>query len=95
MRSGLHPNPLKTKFNILNCSYRRSILTGSMVMPLKKSNLLDFEHESLDKKTIPKKMLYWYPEIKISIVQKTDPIPESVLNSPMRKFISMTINESQ
>lgn len=96
MRSGFHPDPKISKFNHLNCSYRRSVLTGKMKRPLKKSNLLEFSNQSFVNDHAAKDdVLYWYPEIRISIVQKTDPISENSLFSPLRKYISTTINESK
>ncbi|TEB20308.1 hypothetical protein C9890_0083 [Perkinsus sp. BL_2016] len=88
MKSGIHPNPLKSPFNPLNGIYKRFPLFKSMIRPPKKVNLLGGDAPLTSEKSEKDDLVpYWYPDITVNLVNFDSNLEISSIPSFTRRFI--------
>lgn len=92
MRSGHHPDPLRSKFDQTSTVYKRINLVGKMPKPRHTSNLLNPELAKPQSDLDSKEVNYWYPEVRISLVQDNSPLQPSGMPFSMRKQILGTVD---
>ena len=88
MKSGIHPDPLKSPFNPLNGIYKRFPLFKSMIRPPKKVNLLGGDAPLTSEKSEKDDLVpYWYPDITVNLVNFDSNLEISSIPSFTRRFI--------
>lgn len=88
IKAGIHPDPLKSPFDVTNSIYRRHPLIRSMKRPARKVKLLEKQQsqpaeDTNDSSEVP----YWYPEVVLNLVNFADPIPFSTFPAHIRRLI--------
>lgn len=88
MKSGIHPDPLKSPFDPLNGIYKRFALLRTMKRPPKKVNLLEKGAPLTSEKTDKDDLVpYWYPDITVNLVNYDGLLDISAIPPFTRKFI--------
>ena len=88
MKAGIHPDPLKSPFDPLNGIYKRFQLLKMMKRPPKKLNLLkNGSPLATEKSNINDLVPYWYPDIKVNLVNFDDVLNVSEIPPFSRRFI--------
>ncbi len=83
IKAGIHPDPLKSPFDITNSIYRRHPLIRSMKKPAAQVNLLKQKPETEVNEQVP----IWYPKITLNLVNHQDPIPFATFPAQIRRLI--------
>lgn len=96
-KEGFHPDPLKSSYNPTSIVYRRINLLGKMPKPAVKVHLLQrpaAADPSLPASTPSANTLvqYWYPQVKISLVQDQNPLDWARIPPGMRRHYSLTMD---
>lgn len=97
-KEGHHPDPLKSPYNPTSIVYRRISLLGKMPKPAAKVHLLQKPSaaasaaESNEVSSPTTLVQYWYPEVKISLVQDQNPLDWSKIPPGMRKHYLLTMD---
>lgn len=88
MKTGIHPDPLKSSFDPLNGIYKRFPLLRNMKRPAKRVNLLEKDAPITSIKTEDNDLVpYWYPQFYVNLVNY-DQILDSFDYPPfVRRFI--------
>lgn len=88
MKSGIHPDPIKSSFDPLNGIYKRFPLLRNMKRPPKKVNLLEKDAPLTSEKTDKDDLVpYWYPDITVNLVNYDDLLDISTIPPFTRRFI--------
>lgn len=88
MKSGIHPDPIKSSFDPLNGIYKRFALLRTMKRPPKKINLLENDAPLTSKNTDKDdRVPYWYPAVTVNLVNYDELLDISTIPPFARRFI--------